>query len=158
MIRNSLIILVCLTVLGCQSAARYRAQRQNDAGIARASVSDDLGRFVQEWLGTPYQMGGQSRSGIDCSGFTSLAYQNCYNKQIPRVSKDQYYNGLKVNISRLQPGDLVFFNNIRYGKIDHVGIYLGDNQFAHATESEGITISDLNDDYYRQRLFGACRY
>ena len=158
MIRHSLILLVCLTVLGCQSAVRYRAQRQSDEMVTRSVVPGELQLFVRDWLGTPYKMGGQSKAGIDCSGFTSLAYQQCYNKKIPRVSEDQFYEGRKVEETRLRPGDLVFFNNVRYGKIDHVGIYLGDDQFAHATESEGITISSLNEDYYHLRYFGACRY
>ena len=158
MIYRCAVIMLCLVALACQSAVRYRAQRRNDTTVIRQKTLNDLHRFVASWLGTPYRLGGNSREGIDCSGFTYLAYQQCYNKEIPRVSKDQYRQGRRVEMSRLQEGDLIFFNNIRYGAIDHVAIYLGDDQFAHATESEGIAISSLNEDYYREHYFGACRY
>ena len=82
-----------------------------------------------------------------------------YHKQIPRVSRDQYSKGRKIMRSRLQKGDLVFFKGMsRRRGIDHVGIYLGNNSFAHASQKKGVIISSLTDTYYKKRYAGACRY
>jgi lipoprotein Spr len=81
-----------------------------------------------------------------------------YNIKVPRTAQEQYNNGDKIRDSWRSPGDLVFFKNIRGQGIDHVGIYLGDNRFAHAAESKGVVVSDLDENYYRKRYVGSCRY
>jgi lipoprotein Spr len=81
-----------------------------------------------------------------------------YNLPAPRTAQEQYNKGRKLSDSRIERGDLVFFRNVRGKGVDHVGVYLGDGKFAHATESAGVVISNLNEDYYRKRYFGACRY
>jgi cell wall-associated NlpC family hydrolase len=106
----------------------------------------------------PYKYGGMTKRGIDCSGFASLVYKECFGKSIPRISSDQYEQGTRVTQRNLQSGDLVFFSNVRYGKIDHVGIFLGNKRFVHATESSGVTISLLSEKYYEKRYAGARRY
>jgi murein DD-endopeptidase / murein LD-carboxypeptidase len=152
------VFLLCWFVIGCQSTARFRAGGKVPRQQTHSQKNTNLESFVNSWLGVPYKYGGMSRNGIDCSGFSSLAYQSCFNKSIPRVSSDQYNQGTRVSNRNLQAGDLVFFSNVRYGKIDHVGIYLGDQRFAHATEVSGVTISSLTEEYYEDRYVGACRY
>ncbi len=111
---------------------------------------------VISFLGTPYSYGGTSKSGIDCSGFTSLVYGNALNKQLPRSTRDQYKVGLDVAKPELQFGDLVFFNTT--GRTpSHVGIYIEDDLFAHASVSYGVTISSLESSYYKKRFVGARR-
>ena len=152
------ILLICLLIIGCQSTARFRAQRNKPVVQSGTVKVTDLESFVHDWLGVPYKFGGNTRQGIDCSGFTSLAYQQCFHKSIPRKSSDQFEQGRRVAGRNLRTGDLLFFSNVRYGNVDHVGIYLDDDRFAHATESDGVTISQLSEDYYAERFIGACRY
>ena len=99
-----------------------------------------------------------SKKGVDCSGFTSRVMEDVYNIQIPRTAEEQYENGRKISDGRMRAGDLVFFRNVRGKGIDHVGVYLGNKSFAHASNNAGVIISDLDEDYYRKRYVGACRY
>jgi cell wall-associated NlpC family hydrolase len=131
------------------------ADPQNRESIKESS---DLNSFVKQWIHTPYKYGGMSRSGVDCSGFSSIVMREVYNIKIPRTAEAQYNNGNKIRDSWRSPGDLVFFKNFRGSGIDHVGIYLGDNRFVHASESNGVVVSDLDENYYRKRYVGACRY
>ena len=158
MMHRLIILFFCLIIIGCQSTARFRAQRNKTPAQSGSNKNSNLESFVNVWLGVPYKYGGTTRSGIDCSGFTSQIYKQCYSKTIPRSSSDQYKDGTRVSERNLKTGDLVFFSNVRYGKIDHVGVYLGKNRFAHATESSGVTISLLSEEYYQKRYAGACRY
>jgi cell wall-associated NlpC family hydrolase len=111
---------------------------------------------IRSYLGTPYRWGGNSRYGIDCSGFTQAVYreQGIY---IPRVSRQQFQIGKPIASENLQFGDLVFFNKYGYGTISHVGIYIGNGQFVHATTREGVAVSSFNKRYYRIRYVGAKR-
>lgn len=113
-------------------------------------------KMAKSYAGVPYVWGGSSPKGFDCSGFTSYVFsKNGFT--IPRVSADQYNFGKWVDKSRLLPGDLVFFTTYKSGP-SHVGIYVGNNQFAHASSGAGkITISSLSNPYYSQRYIGARR-
>jgi lipoprotein Spr len=148
----SIIWVVALVLLACQPSTR--STRFDDRSLGEKSLHG----YVNEWLGTPYKYGGMSKQGTDCSGFTRQVMLHVYNKHIPRQSKDQYAKGTRIAQSRIEPGDLVFFNRIRSRGIDHVGIYLGKGKFAHASEKSGVTISSLYEDYYQSRYVGACRY
>lgn len=108
---------------------------------------------VSSWLGTRYRYGGTSRKGVDCSGFTFLVYSKIYGKKIPRstagLSKMKMKN---VSKKKLEAGDLVFFATSKSKKkITHVGIYLKDNKFIHASTSKGVVVSDLDQAYYKKR-------
>ena len=96
--------------------------------------------------------------GVDCSGLTSLVMEEFFGIQIPRSSEEQFKNGAIVRDDFIQSGDLVFFKNVRGVGVDHVGIYLGDSKFIHASQSRGVMISDIEEDYYSQRFAGARRY
>ncbi len=103
--------------------------------------------FIDDWYGTPYHFGGNSKSGIDCSAFSANLFSTVFGIPIPRVAKDQYGSCTHVRRDELEEGDLVFFHTTRKG-ISHVGVYLGNNKFVHASLNYGVTISDLNDAYY----------
>jgi len=111
---------------------------------------------VDEWYGVRYRVGGTSKSGVDCSGFTVAVYAAAYGMMLPRVSRDQYRLSRKISTTELKEGDLVFFNTNGRG-VSHVGVYLGNNKFIHASVSRGVMVSDLFETYYLRRFVGAGR-
>lgn len=121
-------------------------------GVALSTTSNvKLFQFVYDWIGTPYRFGGSSRNGIDCSAFTKELYSKVFNLTIRRNSRDIFSMVSPVKKDELKEGDLVFFK-IHSRSISHVGIYLGNNRFAHAS-SKGVAISSLNDDYYTRYFY-----
>ena len=125
-----------------------------DAGIEKQKYID----VVMDWLGTRYDFGGTSRTGIDCSAFTRTVYETVARVQLPRTASMQYEVGRTVRRSDLRFGDLVFFHTRRHARVSHVGMYLGDNLFAHASSRYGVTISSLESTYYSKRLLGGRRF
>ncbi|MGB9663505.1 MAG: C40 family peptidase [Ignavibacteria bacterium] len=112
---------------------------------------------VINYLGTPYKFGGTTRRGIDCSAFTQLIFQESLNIEIPRSTLQQIKIGKPVSREELQFGDLVFFNTRRRQNPGHVGIYLWDNYFVHASTKYGVIVSSMADGYYDRRFVGARR-
>jgi murein DD-endopeptidase / murein LD-carboxypeptidase len=106
---------------------------------------------IESWLGTPYRLGGNTKEGVDCSGFAHAVYQKIYGINLARISVNMAQNSVRVDRKRLQEGDLVFFK-IDRRNISHVGIYLGNNKFVHASSSRGVIISDLDEKYYAERF------
>ena len=111
---------------------------------------------VVSFLGVPYRYGGTSKEGIDCSGFASRVYAEAAAQPIPRSTVEQFRVGKEVDKGQLQFGDLVFFNTTGR-RPSHVGIYIEDDLFAHASVLSGVTISSLESTYYRKRYVGARR-
>ena len=121
-------------------------------GVALSATSNmKLFNFVHDWIGTPYRFGGSSRKGIDCSAFTKQLYSDVFNLTIRRSSRDIFSMVNPVGKDDLKEGDLVFFK-IHSRSISHVGIYLGNNRFAHAS-SRGVAISSLDDAYYSRYFY-----
>lgn len=131
-------------------AKEYFSQIMGVASTAMANTK--LYQFVYEWLGTPYRLGGDSKRGIDCSKFSLAVYENVFNTTIGYNSRNQYANVTPIRKNDLQPGDLVFFK-IRSRQITHVGIYLGDDKFAHASSSRGVMVSNLNEAYWKRYYY-----
>jgi len=113
-------------------------------------------REISKMMGVPYRLGGEDQDGIDCSAYTMLVYKNSIGKQLARTSMEQYKQGSTVYLEDLKFGDLVFFNTTGE-TASHVGIYLGDDLFAHASTALGVTISSLVSPYYKKRYEGARR-
>jgi lipoprotein Spr len=111
---------------------------------------------ANKWIGTPYRFGGQDRSGIDCSGFAGQLYRSVAGVTLPRSTKDQFQVGIPVKDTQLRAGDLIFFQTTQ-DPISHVGVWLGNNQFAHASTSRGVIFSTLREGYYSKRFRGARR-
>lgn len=113
---------------------------------------------IVKYLNTPYQYGGNNSEGIDCSAFTQNVFQKSLSFNLPRTASQQYNNGAKIfNQYSLQFGDLVFFDTTQKRFPGHVGIFLGDDLFAHASFSKGVTISSLKSSYFKIRYIGARR-
>ena len=107
-------------------------------------------REISRYMGVPYVSGGSSEEGMDCSGYTMVVYKNALGRQLPRTSTEQAKMGIPVDFDKLKFGDLVFFNTTGT-PASHVGIYLGDDLFAHASVSLGVTISSLQSAYFSKR-------
>ena len=111
--------------------------------------------FIEEWYGTPYRYGGSSKKGVDCSAFVNFFMSAVYGLAIPRNSKEQYNASKRIKKKQLEEGDLVFFNT--RGGISHVGVYIANNKFVHASTSSGVIISDMDDDYFARRYVASGR-
>lgn len=111
--------------------------------------------FHDQWKGTPYRLGGLSRNGIDCSGFVYLAYLDIVGDKLPRTVNAQRTLGKDVPRNQLIIGDLVFFKTGRTTR--HVGIYMGQDNFLHASTKKGVKISSLNNVYWKPRYWFAKR-
>ncbi len=111
---------------------------------------------IDEWWGTRYCLGGHTKECVDCSSFSGALFNDVYKINLPRTASEQYKACDKVSIEELKEGDLVFFHTYSRG-ISHVGVYVGNNKFVHASTSEGVTISDLNDKYWQPRFIAAGR-
>ena len=114
--------------------------------------------FLESWYGTKYRLGGSDRSGVDCSAFVQHFMSTMYDIILPRTSGEQFVQSVRILKSELQEGDLVFFRTQRRKQVSHVGIYLRNNKFVHASTSSGVMISDLSEAYYSSRFIGAGRY
>jgi len=112
--------------------------------------------FIDDWTGTPYHYGGKTKEGIDCSGFTEVLYKTVFDKTITGSSRDLFEQCKVIDKEDLKEGDLLFFK-IESEKVSHVGIYLANNKFVHATVKKGVMISDLGEAYYTKYYYKAGR-
>jgi len=155
-------IIGCCLVYGCapvQPRTALPARVKQDTAYADLADSrkilDLLYQQVEAWEGTPYRLGGLSKEGIDCSGFVYMTYLTRFNTRLPRSAYRQSQTGDYVFQRDLRAGDLVFFR-IGYST-RHVGIYLENDLFAHASKSSGVMVSDLQDTYWSRRYWKAVR-
>jgi lipoprotein Spr len=109
----------------------------------------------KQWKGTRYRLGANSHKAIDCSALTRRLYQDAFDVNLPRTTTGQLTRGKRAKQGTRRIGDLVFFKTGRAQK--HVGIYIGENRFIHASRRKGVTISQLNDPYWNRRLLAVHR-
>lgn len=122
------------------------------SGVNPTKLFSDL----KQYLGIRYRFGGDSPAGFDCSGFVRFMFSKELNVSLPHSSREMSTMGVKVDRSELRPGDLVFFKTT--GKrINHVGIFIGNDTFIHSSLSRGITRDTLNESYFRKRYATAVR-
>jgi len=112
---------------------------------------------VDEWLGTQYRWGGESKSGIDCSALVQFIYRDVFGIEISRTVSEICENDLTpIDEESLQPGDILCFKT-KGRKVSHIGIYLKDDKFVHASRKRGVSISALTENYFRKRFVFAGR-
>lgn len=148
------VFLLMLLLVGCSSHhAPPPNGRLSDSITVIAQLNDQLGR----WRGTPYRYGGLSRGGVDCSGFVYLTFRDKFDMQLPRSTIDQTDIGTRIDKRDLLPGDLVFFKTGSGENGLHVGIYDTDNTFIHASTSQGVIRSSMDNVYWRKVFWQARR-
>ncbi len=150
-----LLAIAVLTLLSGCSTRSPGASGTSQSGRINTNDLDKLYPYHNEWHQTPYKYGGLSANGIDCSAFVQTAYKDLFNLKIPRTTKALSSYGKLVPRSSISTSDLVFFKtgyNTR-----HVGIYLQNGEFMHASSREGVIISNINDPYWKQRYWMARR-
>lgn len=131
-------------------------EEQSPSAPSGSGIGNDVAAYAQQFVGYPYVYGASGPNSFDCSGFAQYVYKQ-YGYYLNRTADAQAYNGWYVSKSELEPGDLVFFNTSGNG-IGHVGIYIGNDQFVHASTSRtGVIISSLNQSYYVSRYVTARR-
>ena len=119
-------------------------------GVSKSDITNyQLYSFIDAWYGTPYKYAGRTKSGVDCSDFVSLLLQNVYNLPVSGAVTDLYRQCKPIKPSQLREGDLVFFK-INKKSLSHVGVYLQNNKFVHASVHSGVVIDDLGEDYYKK--------
>lgn len=127
---------------------------KSDYTSKQVKINNNLFDFYNNWEGVRYKMGGTSKNGIDCSGFVQKALKEKFNLTLPRSTGEQARIGKPIKKSELQMGDLVFFKT---GRTNHVGIYIEDGKFMHASTKIGVTISELESDYFAKNYWKAQR-
>lgn len=128
----------------------------SQTGGSSATVTNVI-NTAKQYMGVPYVWGGETPTGFDCSGFTQYVLKQ-NGISIPRTAAEQYASGVSIMKSNLKTGDLVFFTTYKPGA-SHVGFYLGDNKFIHASSSaKEVTISSLDETYFTEHYIGARRY
>jgi cell wall-associated NlpC family hydrolase len=133
-----------------ESSALFSPVQQSADGIKHLFTD------IKQYLGISYRFGGQTPAGFDCSGFVRYMFGKVFDMKLPRSSREMSSIGSKVARSELLPGDLVFFQT-KGNRINHVGIFLGNDTFVHSSLSKGITKDKLNEKYYDKRFAGGVR-
>ncbi|MGB8656185.1 MAG: C40 family peptidase [Candidatus Zixiibacteriota bacterium] len=169
--------LALLIFIACVSQPRYRTEpvekktekaipggeEKNTQDLQFPSEKDKsnvdrakMGGIIDSFLGAPYKLGGENRSGTDCSGLVTAVYRQYAGFSLPHDTKKLYLLVKRVEKKHLAYGDLVFFSDT-WLSVSHVGIYLGEGKFVHSIEGSGVIVSALDDDYYGKRYRGARR-
>lgn len=157
---SQLILLISVSFLvSCGSLqeknSAYKASLSTKKIVDSAQIRQALYSQYKDWQGVRYQPGGLSRAGIDCSGFVHLTFRSKLGLDLPRTSEMQARLGNEIKKDELKAGDLIFF---RTGKIsNHVGIYLEKNRFLHASQKKGVTISSLDNVYWKSSYWKSVR-
>ena len=156
---NIFLFFAIIWAFSCSSLKNNNHPLTNNSDKKRTFYSEKLGielkkdfeetliKEVIDWLGTPYKYGGDNKSGTDCSGFIQQVYKIVYGINTPRSANGLYEESIKIKKEKLKQGELVFFK-INTPKIGHVGIFLQDDYFIHASSSKGVMVSSLSLNYW----------
>lgn len=155
-----------LTACSSSDSVRVSGPIKAKAGVYRtnqANLGDpimviaNLSEHQQEWKGTRYRLGGTSKSGVDCSGFMQITFRDLFGIDLPRTTTEQANEGRRVSKSEIKTGDLVFFKTGRGPNGKHVGVYVKNGQFLHASTKGGVIYSDLDSPYWSKTFWQARR-
>lgn len=152
--RMWIIIIATLFLAGC---SHHRVPPPNARLSDSITVIAELNDQLRTWHGTPYRYGGMSRRGVDCSAFVLMTFRDRFALRLPRQTREQAEIGTRIDKDELLPGDLVFFKTGSGENGLHVGIYDTDNQFIHASTSQGVVKSSLDNVYWNKKFWQARR-
>lgn len=144
-------VALVLALAACTLWQDGDAPDSQQESVRRAALSD----FHRQWRGVPYRYGGEGRGGMDCSGLVQTVFREVFAVALPRTTEAQADSGRHVSRSQLRAGDLVFFKTGWWKK--HVGVYVGNGRFLHASETEGVTTTALSSPYWDDRFWQARR-
>ncbi len=145
-LKSLLVVMLFILVTACGGQHISRSD---------SSTIDILYAQYKSWRGVPYQLGGLSKKGVDCSGFVYLTFKDKFGVILPRTTATQVKQGKRIYIGQLQTGDLIFFKTD--WRTRHVGIYLSDGRFLHASTSKGVMISRIDNSYWKKKYWRAQR-
>lgn len=145
------VFLLFFAPLGC---AKHEV-RYSTPSLDPVAARNALKSFYHNWKGVPYRVGGMSQAEIDCSGLAVRAYRDVFDVNLPRTVEEQARFGRNISRNSLQPGDLVFFKTGYFQR--HVGIFLEEDTFMHASASKGVMLSRLDEPYWRKNFWKAER-
>ncbi len=157
------ILTVVAMMLIAVSCTAKKMQNSADSNVTqqatRYSNADEIEKRIldeyRQWQGTRHRMGGTGSKGIDCSGFVKAVYRDVFNIDLPRTTREQVKQGKPLAFKELQPGDLVFFKPPTYAR--HVGIFLSQSEFVHASKNKGVTVSKIDAHYWGKYYWTARR-
>ncbi|WP_417565807.1 C40 family peptidase [Marinobacter sp.] len=157
-----ILVFISLTLGGCASNGHLQPDQSDQphqiptASADQSEKAQKLWKVFERYQGAPYEYGGTSSDGFDCSGFILTAYQEGLGKELPRTTSQMLASGDVVHPGKIKPGDVVFFRI--GGKEQHAGIYMGGDRFIHASTSTGVTQSSISGYYWQGRLTQARRF
>lgn len=137
------------------SSSLQASQDEFENMVRNLDVKSRIMDQYADWKGVRYRLGGSTKKGIDCSGFVQRTFREQFGLDLPRSTYEQQEMGKSISRTKLRTGDLVLFRAGSTGR--HVGIYIGNDQFVHASTSSGVTISSMNEPYWKKRYNEARR-
>lgn len=141
--------------VGEETSSLQASQDEFESMVRNLDVKSRIMDQYADWKGVRYRLGGNSKKGIDCSSFVQRTFREQFGLELPRSTYEQQETGKSVSRTNLRTGDLVLFRAGSTGR--HVGIYIGNNQFVHASTSSGVIISSMNEPYWKKRYNEARR-
>ena len=147
-------------ISGCSSTPKHSHSASKSSALFPKSTQKThtqkrLANHFRSWKRTPYRLGGNNKKGIDCSGFVHITYRDVFAREVPRTTRQLAKLGRDISPKSLKFGDLVFFKTSR--RVRHVGIYIGQGNFIHASTSRGVMRSNLGSSYWQKRFWKAKR-
>jgi cell wall-associated NlpC family hydrolase len=147
--------VIAIIVSACATTTRFTSKPpsvSSPVSVNPFTKENALRQAAERWLGIPYRYGGNDRRGIDCSGLAVQLYKEVFHVSLPRSAAAQRRLGYAVHPPYLKPGDLLFFRFKKDEGIEHVGVYLGNGEFVHASQTHGVIIESLQNSFYRKHL------
>jgi len=145
--------MVVLIIGGC--GPKPSARIENSPQPLTKKERNRIIEIAESYIDTPYRHHGQDASGFDCSGFVYNVYLEAIDLQLPRSTKELFEVSRPININDARPGDFIFFSIKGNARPDHVGLMIKSDEFIHSSKSKGVTISYLDDQYYRRKFLSA---